>query len=199
MKKIILSAVAIIGTLSTYAQLSLSGFAGFNGGLYSEKPKDNTTTLLPTFHVGMGVEYGFNDLFSLQSGIQLNGRGTSIEHKDHHDDLSIYTLDLPVLFTLRKSGFFVAAGPAVGFALMGSFHSHDANGAEKEDELKFGKNPGEFNRTSFNIQAKAGYEWKNGLFIQGGYLADLTNWSNVSGVTTRFPLFQAGIGYRLKM
>jgi hypothetical protein len=198
MKKIIFVVALASCAVSTFAQLSLGGYAGFNGGLYTEKPKVNNTAILPTFHLGVAAEYGFSELLSLQSGLQLNGRGTSIEHQDHHDDLGIYTLDIPVLVTLRKSGFFIAAGPALSVALAGSAHSHDASGAEKEDEIKFGNNPGELKRTSFNVQIKAGYELNNGIFIQGGYLADLTNWSNVSGATTSFPLFQVGIGYRLK-
>lgn len=199
MRKILFTSTLLFASAGVFAQFSVGAMAGFNGGLYTEKPKINTTALLPTFHAGITAEYGFSDMYSLQSGIQLNGRGTAIEHKDHHDDLGIFTLDIPVLFTIRKSGFFIAAGPGIGYAISGSAHSHDASGAEKEEEIKFGSNAGELNPLSFNIQARLGYELKNGIFFQGGYLADLTNWSNASGSTVRFPLFQLGIGYRYKM
>ena len=199
MKKLIALIIVTSCVSSTNAQFSLGAYAGFNGGLYTENPKLNTTAILPTIHAGMAAEYAFSEFFSLQSGLQFNGRGTRIEHKDHHDDLGIYTLDVPLMATIRKSGFFVSAGPAMGFALTGTAHSHDASGAEKEDDIKFGNNAGELKRTHFNFQVRVGYELKNGLFIQGGYLADLTNWSNVSGTIIRFPLFQAGIGYRFNL
>lgn len=156
----------------------------------------NELKLLPTFHLGGFGEFAFSEKLSVLGGLTLNGRGARIEHNDHHDNLNIYTLDIPILAQARFGGFFAAVGPSIGFGLMAMEHGHDANGGEEETKITFGSEQGQFKPFNFGLQAHLGYELKSGLFARFGYLADLSNWSNINGVKWSFSVLQLGVGYR---
>lgn len=198
MKKIILVCGLLVASAASFAQSNFSfGLkAGFNASLPQITPTLNGAEMLPTFHAGAFGEYGFSEKLSLQAGLLFNGRGTSIAHKDHHDDLTLFGLDVPLMLMYRTNGLFFGVGPSVGFNVAGSFHSHDASGADKEETIKFGSAANEKKPLNYGVNLIAGYELKNGFFAQGGFLYDLTNWSNASGVTEKYHIVSFGIGYR---
>jgi len=209
MKKIILL-ISLVGVgLASQAQVTFGFKAGFNGGLATQKvdldsAENKSPKMLPSFHVGGFVDLGLSESFSIQPGLQLNGRGARVEHEGHHDDFRIYSLDVPVNFMYRNGGFFIGAGPSLGYGLSAKSHKHEEDeeeheGDHEEDEnkIKFGSKPGELKPINFGINATAGYELKNGLFVSASYLADLSNWSNVDKVTQRYSFFSVSLGFRL--
>jgi hypothetical protein len=207
MKKIILL-ISLVGVgLASQAQVTFGFKAGFNGGLATEKvdlpeAENESPKLLPSFHVGGFVDLGLSESFSIQPGLQLNGRGSRVEHEGHHDDLRIYSLDVPVNFLYRKGGFFVGAGPSLGYGLSAKVHAHEEEENEgdhdhDDDKVKFGSKLGELKPINFGLNATAGYELKNGLFVSASYLADLSNWSNKVKETQRYSFFSVSLGFRL--
>lgn len=198
MKKIVIVCGMLVASAVSFAQspFSFGLKAGFNASLPQISPTVAGAEMLPTFHAGAFGEYGLSETFSLQAGLLFNGRGTSIAHKDHHDDLTLYGLDIPVMLMYRTNGLFFGFGPSVGFNVSGNFHSHDASGADKEEKIKFGSAANEKKPLNYGVNLMAGYELKNGIFAQAGFLYDLTNWSNAPGVTEKYHIVSFGLGYR---
>jgi hypothetical protein len=198
MKKIIFVCGLLVASAVSFAQSNFSfGLkTGFNASLPQISPTVKGAEMLPTFHVGAFGEYGLNDKLSFQAGLLFNGRGTSIAHEDHHDDLKLYGLDIPLMVMYRTNGLFFGAGPSIGFNIAGNFHSHEEDGTETEQKIKFGSAANEKKPLNYGLNLIAGYELKNGFFAQAGFLYDLTNWSNASGVTEKYHILSFGLGYR---
>ncbi len=204
MKKLILL-ISLVGVgLATQAQITFGLKAGLNAGLATQKVdlpgvENESPKLLPSFHVGGFLDIGLSESFSIQPGIQLNGRGSRVEHEGHHDDLRIYSLDVPVNFLYRSGGFFIGAGPSVGYGLSAKTHADEEEEEghnHDDDKVKFGSEPGQLKPINFGINATTGYELKNGLFVSASYLADLSNWSNIDKVTQRYSFFSVSLGFR---
>ncbi|MCU0422700.1 MAG: PorT family protein [Bacteroidia bacterium] len=195
-KHILLLFVAGLFTFYASAQLpfSFGGHAGYTLSM-PDIPNEKDAEGLHTFHVGAFAEFKLVSSLSLQTGLNFGGRGTSIHHDDHHDDFTVYALELPINLMFRKNNFFIGLGPSFGYALSGKFHSHE-NGQEKEEDIKFGTKDGETNPLVIGAQVVGGYELNNGLFTSIGYNYQLNNHSNIANVTTRFDLLRFSIGYR---
>lgn len=212
MKKLILLSTLLFIGYTAQSQISFGAKAGFNGGLGKTEidlpgAENEKSKMLPSFHVGGFVDFGLSQSFSIQPGLTLNGRGSRYEHEGHHDDLRIMSLDLPVNFLYRNSGFFVGGGPSVGYGLSAKLHEDDhahegggfssgGGGDHDEDKIKFGSKPGELKPINIGLNLLAGYELRNGLFFSAGYLADFTNWSNAEKVTSRYSFFSVSAGFR---
>jgi len=197
MKKVLLLLTSVFISFSSFAQsdFTFGGRAGLNLGIANIDPIDDEVKPLTNFHFGGFGEYALNEKFGIQVGLNFNGRGAKIEHDDHHDEFLIYSLDLPISFVYRNSGFFVGVGPTVGFGLSGKFHS-DEDGVHEDLDLEFGSNPGELNPINFGINVMAGYELESGLFVNVGSNINTSNWSNVGGATQNFSIVSFGVGYR---
>ncbi|MFN4082429.1 MAG: porin family protein [Bacteroidia bacterium] len=199
MKKIYCILVTVLSFNTSFAQkLSYGLKAGFNGGFLQSNPEVKNAGILPTFHAGIFAEYALNENISIQPSLLFNGRGTTIEHKDHHDDLLIYTLDLPIQLLYRTHGFFAGGGFIFGNALSGHSHTHDSLDRKVEQEVYFGSGAGEYKRLNYGLNISVGYELKNGFFASTGIIYNLNNWRNISTVNQKFHVLVIGVGYRFK-
>lgn len=142
---------------------------------------DNSNNL-STFNAGFIGDLPLNDMFSLQSGLFLQGKGAKASGDNFTYKFRPYYLQLPVNFAVKvpigtDSRFFIAAGPFVSMGLFGKatyettlagqtttvkrdikFESIDGNGDDdaRLDRLK---------RWEFGINGTAGVE--AGRFLVG--------------------------------
>lgn len=203
MKKLLLSAAILFGSMGAFAQGGL-GYglrAGVNIPKYS---MDNGSTKSITgFFVTGYLDAPISPTFSIQPGLSLQNKGgkESISEGSSESKVTVMSLDIPVnlvaKFPTGASGnFFVGAGPYVGFGLSGKTKQTLA-GVTTEDDIKFGSGSGDqMKRTDFGVNFLAGYQLTNGFQINAGYGLGLTNLSpNVGSAKNR--VWSVGIGFGL--
>jgi hypothetical protein len=121
----------------------------------------------------------------------LIGKGTSIEHEGHKDQIRFMALDLPVQLVYRtKSGWFIGGGPNLGFNL--SAKSIDEDGSESID---IGSAVGEVKGFDMGLNFRTGLELKNGLVLSVNKLFGLTNLQNVDGFRWNNNAIGLNVGY----
>jgi hypothetical protein len=143
------------------------------------------------FNVGAVIDIPVSESFSFQPHLVLNGKGVGIKHEDHTDKITFTTLDIPLNAVFRtKSGFFVGAGPNLGFNMAAK--SKDEEGSEK---LEFGSDPGQIKRLDLGLNFLAGFETKSGFFASVNYLRGLSNLQNVPGFRWNNNMLGISVGY----
>lgn len=161
MKKFILSMLSC-GLLffSAQAQLEIEVIpkAGLSLGFWSDRvdgePEDSN--LRPGLAIGAALGLGINELISIQPEllfIQKGGSAPNVELKR-----TINYLELPVLARFNFSGFHVAAGPYLGFALGGKLKTE-----EGERNLEIGSDEANDDLKPLDF----------GAYIGGGYSLDI--------------------------
>lgn len=209
MKKLLLSAAILFGSVGAFAQGGL-GYglrAGVNIPKYSyENGSSESNT---GFFVSGYLDAPVSPYFSIQPGLSLQNKGgkRTISEGSSSGEFkqSIMSLDIPVnlvakLPTGESGNFFVGAGPYVGFGLSGKnkVKGNIGNwGAEGETDVKFGSgNDDQLKRTDFGINFLAGYQLTNGFQINAGYGLGLTNLAPNSG-SIKNRVWSVGIGFGL--
>jgi hypothetical protein len=212
-KQVVLVLLALLGTLSTYAQVSFGIKAGYNNSTYSVENSDNLKRL-SGFHAGGIVDISLADEFSLQPQLLFILKGAKQEaHVDQFGDqneeakLKLNYLELPVNFLykhqLGAGKLFVGAGPYLGFGLSGKIKQ-----GEEEADIKFdGKKLAELDaeddaamhlkRLDAGANFLAGYELKNGLLFSVNYSLGLTN-IDPDGGKSKNSYFGISVGYLFK-
>ncbi|WP_333866316.1 porin family protein [Sphingobacterium sp.] len=209
MKKLLLSAAILFGSLGAFAQGGL-GYglrAGVNIPKYSfENGSSESNT---GFFVTGYLDAPISPNFSIQPGLSLQNKGgkysATSDNATGQLKQSIMSLDIPVnlvakLPTGGSGNFFVGAGPYVGFALSGKnkFEASSNNASVKREwDVKFGSGDGdELKRTDFGVNFLAGYQLTNGFQINAGYGLGLTNLAPNSG-SIKNRVWSVGIGFGL--
>jgi Outer membrane protein beta-barrel domain len=129
--------------------------------------------------------------WSFQPRLMVQTKGTGLSHGDHSDKLRFTALDLPLSLQYRtKGGFFVGAGPNIGFNLAAVVKGHD----EKET-LELGSEAGQLNRTDLGMDIRSGFQLKSGLTLGLNYVRGFSNIQNTSGVKWNNHLFGFQVAY----
>lgn len=131
MKKIILVAVfALLGT-GAFAQVSFNAKAGLNLSKWMGSDAGDAK-IKAGFKVGVGMEYQFNDLISLQPSLMLATKGW--QHKESYSVLGVSGnvkasvnqayLELPIMVGFRfniggNTNIVLSAGPYLGVGIGG--------------------------------------------------------------------------------
>lgn len=203
MKKLLLSAAILFGSLGAFAQGGL-GYglrAGVNIPKYSlsnESTQSNTG-----FFVTGYLDAPISPYFSIQPGLSLQNKGGKWTKASEIKE-SVMSLDIPVnlvakLPTGDSGNFFIGAGPYVGFGLSGKRKGELGEGNVRiERDLNFGSNENDdLKRTDFGINFLAGYQLTNGFQINAGYGLGLTNLAPASGDMAKNRIWSIGIGFGL--
>lgn len=140
------------------------------------KTKDviGDTKALPGFNLGVGMDYGFSENWSLQSGLMISSKGYKYDYKNEYYNESckvrpIY-LDIPILAAYKfnisdNTKFVINAGPYLAFGLGGKY-----NYDEGEDPKIFKDYEDEKGWKRFDL----GIQYGIGLEIGEHYLVNLT-------------------------
>lgn len=215
-KRLVLVLLALVGTLSTYAQVSFGIKAGYNNSSVSGEGSEFTKRL-SGFHAGGIADISLAENFSLQPQLLFIIKGAKsaayketiagVEFEVPEQKLSLNYLELPVNFLYKHEvgagSIFVGAGPYLGFGLSGKLKA-----GEEDVDVKFdGKKDSEtdangesavhLKRLDAGANFLAGYELKNGLLFGINYSLGLTN-LDPDGAKSKNNYFGVSVGYLFK-
>ena len=197
MKKFLMTAVLGMFALAGFSQVKWDAKFGMN---FSNMTKDSEAKALPGFNLGVGMDYGFSENWSLQSGLMISSKGYKYDKDVLGADFKarpIY-LDIPILAAYKfnisdNTKFVINAGPYLAFGLGGK-GKFDVDGAE---DIKVFK--GEEGMSRFDL----GIQYGIGLEISEHYLVNLTGqngficpWDVEDGDKPKNMTFSIGVGYR---
>ncbi len=174
MKKVILSAVAILAFGFANAQDSDSMSFGVKAGLNNSNfTGDADGDAATSFYVGGFVDLAVSESFHVQPELLYSMEGA--------DESSVSYLKVPIMgkYYVAES-FNLQFGPYIGFKVA----------AENDftDEL--------VKSMDFGLGIGAAYELTNGLFFDTRYNLGLQNVSEVDGFDMKTTCIQVGLGYK---
>lgn len=182
---------------------------GLNFATMSQKDNNKTYSdnynINPGFHIGAIVDYPFDDLFSLESGLLFTTKGMEynevIERSAILVKTNLYYLDVPItLKGTKKLGvgvkLFGTAGPYVGYGLGGNL-DYSGLGAANNGTISWGNNASDdFRRLDWGLTFGLGLDVKSvifGLSYDIGLANIAADQSN--GMTTENRVLKFSIGY----
>jgi hypothetical protein len=191
MKKIFLVAFALVIGGATIAQTTTSSSVksrfGLKGGLSLPKYKyvnndantSNETETTTNFHLTGYADVPVSNLFSIQPGISLQGKGAKyFDNGTTQVEDNILAIEVPVnLLANLPAGpghLFIGGGPYAGFNVSGQ--REVISGTTSESKLSIGNNSGDdLKALDFGVNFLAGYQLNSGLNFGAGYGLGLTN------------------------
>jgi opacity protein-like surface antigen len=190
MKKFLMTAVLGMFALTGFSQVKWDAKVGMN---FSNMTKFDDTKALPGFNLGVGMDYGFSENWSLQSGLMISSKGYKV--KDYAKVRPIY-LDIPILAAYKfnisdNTKFVINAGPYLAFGLGGKVKY---DGVDESDKV-FGDDG--WNRFDLGLQYGVGLELSDRYLInltgQNGFICP---WDVDEGDKPKNMTFSIGVGYR---
>ncbi|WP_278561461.1 porin family protein [Phocaeicola plebeius] len=197
MKKFLMTAVLGMFALAGFSQVKWDARVGMN---FSNMTKAEGTKALPGFNLGVGMDYGFSENWSLQSGLMISSKGYKI--KDYSKDRPIY-LDIPILAAYKfnisdNTKFVINAGPYLAFGLGGKC-KFDEGGDYKLFKGEDGEDA-EYSRFDLGIQYGIGLEIGDHYLVnltgQNGFISPFDYPDGYDGDKPKNMTFSIGVGYR---
>ncbi|TCD11110.1 PorT family protein [Pedobacter frigidisoli] len=229
MKKTLLSLLMVAGigyaaSAQTNNAIKIGVKAGVNFPTFSVSGLETNNETFKTntsFYVGGTVDIPVSEIFSVQPGLSLIGKGAKQEYSEsgmvagqtysatETSKRSLMYLELPVNlianFAVGQGKIFVGAGPYYAMAISGKDKDSSAgtiNGTSSsessESDVKFGSNSdSDMKRGDFGVNFLAGYQLNSGVNIHAGYglgLSDISN-ENSSQFKATNRVFSVGVGF----
>lgn len=196
MKKFLMTAVLGMFALAGFSQVKWDARVGMN---FSNMTKDSEAKALPGFNLGVGMDYGFSENWSLQSGLMISSKGWKYKEEGEKMTYRPIYLDIPILAAYKfnisdNTKFVINAGPYLAFGLGGKakYGEYDYK-LFKEEEGQDAK------MKRFDL----GLQYGIGLEIGDHYLVNLTGQNGFicpfdieEGDKPKNMTFSIGVGYR---
>ncbi len=192
MKKFLMTAVLGMFALAGFSQVKWDAKFGMN---FSNMTKIDESKALPGFTLGVGMDYGFNENWSLQSGLMISSKGFKFKEGDWKDKYRSIYLDIPILAAYKfnisdNTKFVINAGPYLAIGLGGKNKETD-----EEDIKLFDKDGYDWKRFDLGIQYGIGLELSDRYLInltgQNGFISPVDGGDDPKNMT-----FTIGVGYR---
>ena len=196
MKKFLMTAVLGMFALAGFSQVKWDAKVGMN---FSNVTKYDDAKALPGFQLGVGMDYGFSESWSLQSGLLISSKGYKIEDVKVRP---IY-LDIPILAAYKfnisdNTKFVINAGPYLAFGLGGKC-KFDEGGDYKLFKGEDGEDA-EYSRFDLGIQYGIGLEIGEHYLVnltgQNGFISPFDYPDGYDGDKPKNMTFSIGVGYR---
>lgn len=196
MKKFLMTAVLGMFALAGFSQVKWDAKVGMN---FSNVTKYDDAKALPGFQLGVGMDYGFSESWSLQSGLLISSKGYKIEDVKVRP---IY-LDIPILAAYKfnisdNTKFVINAGPYLAFGLGGKC-KFDEGGDYKLFKGEDGEDA-EYSRFDLGIQYGIGLEIGDHYLVnltgQNGFISPFDYPDGYDGDKPKNMTFSIGVGYR---
>ena len=190
---------AVLGmfALAGFSQVKWDAKVGMN---FSNMTKFDDTKALPGFNLGVGMDYGFSENWSLQSGLMISSKGYKV--KDYAKVRPIY-LDIPILAAYKfnisdNTKFVINAGPYLAFGLGGKC-KFDEGGDYKLFKGEDGEDA-EYSRFDLGIQYGIGLEIGDHYLVnltgQNGFISPFDYPDGYDGDKPKNMTFSISVGYR---
>lgn len=193
MKKFLMTAVLGMFALAGFSQVKWDAKFGMN---FSNMTKLDETKALPGFNLGVGMDYGFSENWSLQSGLMISSKGFKYKEGDWKSKFRPIYLDIPILAAYKfnisdNTKFVINAGPYLAIGLGGKNKETD-----EEDVKLFDKDGYDWKRFDLGIQYGIGLELSDRYLInltgQNGFISPADGEDGDPKNMT----FSIGVGYR---
>lgn len=197
MKKFLMTAVLGMFALAGFSQVKWDAKVGMN---FSNMTKFDDTKALPGFNLVVGMDFGFSENWSLQSGLMISSKGYKV--KDYAKVRPIY-LDIPILAAYKfnisdNTKFVINAGPYLAFGLGGKC-KFDEGGDYKLFKGEDGEDA-EYSRFDLGIQYGIGLEIGDHYLVnltgQNGFISPFDYPDGYDGDKPKNMTFSIGVGYR---
>ena len=183
---------AVLGmfALAGFSQVKWDAKFGMN---FSNMTKFEDTKALPGFQLGVGMDYGFSENWSLQSGLMISSKGYKVKEGEYKETTRPIYLDIPILAAYKfnisdNTKFVINAGPYLAIGLGGKYK---VDGIDESEKI-FGDDG--WKRFDLGIQYGIGLELSDRYLInltgQNGFI------SPADGGDPKNMTFSIGVGYR---
>lgn len=200
MKKFLMTAVLGMFALAGFSQVKWDAKVGMN---FSNVTKYDDAKALPGFQLGVGMDYGFSESWSLQSGLMISSKGYKAKEDEYKETTRPIYLDIPILAAYKfnisdNAKFVINAGPYLAIGLGGKCKVDDY-GDEYDYKLFKGENGADAVCKRFDL----GIQYGIGLELSDHYLINLSGQNgfispnNIDGFEDyKNMTFTIGVGYR---
>lgn len=206
-------AIALLLAFQANAQISYGLLAGANlsRSTYNQSPQKEYQTNIPSYHVSAFVEIPLANLFALQTGLSLQGKGDKYKFDGDNMDGSAtwntLSIELPInamyYVPVNTSGaFFVGAGPYIGVNVSGNRKADGIlnNWVTTGDfDLTYHGESRDMNQLDLGVNLKTGFRFKNGFLFNAVYGLGLNNLSPSEQKDYAFSnrVISLGIGFQI--
>lgn len=221
MKKFLLSLIIAGAGIAASAQTSPIKFgvkAGITLPKFSVEGDDEGVIKSDlSFYIGGTVDLPVSEIFSVQPGIILSGKGFKAEIDESFSEAGItgsvsgtakknlLYIEVPVnavfSFPIGDGKIFLGAGPYYAMAVSGKDKFKGAvqigdqiETTNSSEAIEFGKDA-ELKRGDFGVNFLGGYELGNGFNIHAGYGLGLSNISQNPDATVKNRVLSVGVGF----
>ncbi len=191
MKKIILAmAIAATTVYTAGAQVRFGIKAGLNGYNFSGDDADDDYKTKIGLNGGGLVNIPVAENFSVQPEVLYSSEGSQYTQSPYTVKLNLTYINVPVLIQFNSSsGFYVEAGPQIGF-LASAKRVDKGDDFEDEEDIKE-----VFKTTNISVAGGAGYRHSSGFGIGARYNFGLVNIVDDEDADIKTGGFQVGISY----
>jgi len=192
MKKVLLSAVAVMAFMSVSAQETRFGVkAGANLANFTGDVDDLDSKV--GFHVGGFAEIKLTDKFAVQPEILFSTQGAKYKESGYEEKTNLSYLNIPVMakyYVAEK--FSLEAGPQIGF-LLSAKSKFDGGGESGDVDIKDG-----LKSIDFGVNFGAGYDFTENLSVGLRYNLGLSNISDSEEGDGKIKnsVFSLSVGYK---
>lgn len=176
MKKLLFSVLLTTCSAVSFSQsLNIGPKAGINVSNYSGGNINSDAKV--GYHLGGLLNFGFGEIFSVQPEVLFSTQGAKVENLGSKKHFKVNYLNVPVMLKFRiANGFFIEAGPQVGFRISESIPDQTINDFAKGLDLSAGAGLGFQSDAGFGVQLRyvAGLS-KVGDFSAGDIDPDFKN------------------------
>lgn len=212
MKKFLLTALLGMFAVAGFSQIKWDARFGMNFSNQNGYEGDGPSAI-PGFTLGVGMDYGFNETWSLQSGLMITSKGSKLSYEDDGDKIEYKTrpvyLELPILAAWKYAindnmKLVINVGPylAVGVGGKEKFE-YTYSGQTNKGEYKLFKKEDGANEAMMK-RFDMGIQYGVGLEISEHYLVNFTGShgflntynGDSSDPSIKNMNFSIGVGYR---
>ena len=191
-------------TYGIRAGVNLARFAFSGSGFDTPEGKvlkDNQKSLV-TFNFGGYANIPVSGKFSVQPGLSISGKGHRFDYSTSgmggsvsvKSKTSLMYIEVPVNAVFNFDGFYIGAGPYIGYGIAGKTKTETTmngqsvpEGTEPERDIKFGSGNGDdFKPLDFGANILAGYRLENGVNFGLNYGLGLTNLDPQNSSKTKY-------------
>jgi hypothetical protein len=183
------------------AQVSIAPKIGLS---YTKLSGDlNNTRYIPSALVGGMLNVDFKGILSMQSGLLVSGKGTTLYYDEADQDAMVISyLEVPLNFILAAGSgpgrvqFF--AGPYVAYAANATY-KYLADEDNLKEKIMIGTSPqDEIKPFDIGVNAGIGF-WFEGLEVQAGYGSSVTNISNLKNEKLANNIIFLSLAYYIRL
>ena len=178
-RKVVIGAFALFvtaGAVNAQTQFGIKG--GYHAAAMTTDESGTKSKSLSSFNAGVVADIGITEMFSVRTGLDLQGKGTQWGVAGGTGKLNPLYLELPVTFTVNfplgdATKLYAGAGPFVGVGVGGKFKTTGTfwGLADGERSLNFGNETGDdLKKVDGGVNVAGGLKFneKFGLHVQYG-------------------------------